>query len=429
MVEKFSEQPTNNDTLAKMIQRKFGMNRNTFRNNNTQRLAKMAWVEESEYIRARKDKNSEKNIAYNETIRNRILKNDILPLQEVSKVLQKFSPDQQKAIVEAFPDKKINTYLANISPTQLEKFLTLTPTQLVAFLEQELKKVQDKKEKINQKTPWSEINDATTEQVVSLNQLIHVEEKIDNFIKKYGIKELERDKTTGIFVDKTTEQKFQSFSTQLTPEQKTQYEQLKTNKWEKVADTFVRTLYQTKMLQTPEIQAKLSEEAKTEFAGIVQEFYVTSKNLDIDMSSFGLEAMYQKAKAYLIEKYTTTDTYQKLSYNINSAPAVNEYFSNNTTTELVPENRKDKTYYTQLLRWYPALDTVHDGKKLSEYLPYFNEDMTIKSEVPEQQKKIMIALLPQFKQQGKPYEKKLLGMTNSLTQTVSVEQCINTLQS
>ncbi|MEI7919998.1 MAG: hypothetical protein WCH65_07780 [bacterium] len=42
MVEKFSEQPTNNDTLAKMIQRKFGMNRNTFRNNNTQRLAKMA---------------------------------------------------------------------------------------------------------------------------------------------------------------------------------------------------------------------------------------------------------------------------------------------------------------------------------------------------------------------------------------------------
>ncbi|MEI7919999.1 MAG: hypothetical protein WCH65_07785 [bacterium] len=81
------------------------------------------------------------------------MKNDILPLQEVSKVLQKFSPDQQKAIVEAFPDKKINTYLANISPTQLEKFLTLTPTQLVAFLEQELKKVQDKKEKINQKTP------------------------------------------------------------------------------------------------------------------------------------------------------------------------------------------------------------------------------------------------------------------------------------
>lgn len=57
-----------------------------------------------------------------------------------------------------------------------------------------------------------------------------MEEKIDNFISKYGIKELERDKTTGIFIDKTTEQKFQSFSTQLTSEQKTQYEQLKTNK-------------------------------------------------------------------------------------------------------------------------------------------------------------------------------------------------------
>lgn len=230
-------------------------------------------------------------------------------------------------------------------------------------------------------------------------------------------------------MEKITEQKFQTFSTQLTPEQKTQYEQLKINKGEKVADTFVRTLYQTQMLQTPEIQSTLSDEAKNEFVGIVEEFYVTSKNLDVDMSSFGLQTLYEKAKAYLIEKYTTSDTYQKLSYNINSAPAVSTYFAENAPAELVPEAGKDKAYYTKVVRWYPALDTSYEGKKLSEYLPYFNDDMTIKSEVPDQQKKLMLSLLPQLKEKSKPYEKKLLGMTNSLTQTVAVEQCITTLQS
>lgn len=73
-------------------------------------------------------------------------------MQEFSAVIKKFSPDQQAAIAESFPDKKINSYLSNISPTQLEKFITLSPTQLVAFLDQETKKVQEKKEKIKQQT-------------------------------------------------------------------------------------------------------------------------------------------------------------------------------------------------------------------------------------------------------------------------------------
>jgi len=42
MVETFSEQPKNKDTLADMVKRKFGIDWNVFKKNNTERLAQMA---------------------------------------------------------------------------------------------------------------------------------------------------------------------------------------------------------------------------------------------------------------------------------------------------------------------------------------------------------------------------------------------------
>ncbi len=151
--------------------------------------------------------------------------------------------------------------------------------------------------------------------------------------------------------------------------------------------------------------------------------------MGIDVSAFGLQTMYQEAKAYLIQKYTTTPVYQTLISNIQSNTNVSKYFTDNKIQELVPENIKDKSYYTKLLTWYPAMDGKYAGKKISEYFSYLNENMTIKKETPDDQKKLITSLLPQLKNQGKPYEDKLLSTTNVLTQEVAIQQCITTLQS
>lgn len=89
---------------------------------------------------------------------------------------------------------------------------------------------------------------------------------------------------------------------------------------------------------------------------------------------------------------------------------------------------KDKDYYTKLLLWYPSLDTQQDAKKISEYLQYLNDDMTIKNDTPDEQKKIITSLLPNLKEQGKPYEEKLVNKTNALIQDTAISQCITTLQ-
>lgn len=188
-------------------------------------------------------------------------------------------------------------------------------------------------------------------------------------------------------------------------------------------------MYQTKIIQTSEIQSKLSDEARAEFAGIVDELHTISQKMGIDVFAFGLQAMYQEAKAYLIQKYTTTPVYQTLISNIQSNTNVSKYFTDNKIQELVPENIKDKAYYTKLLSWYPVMDGEYAGKKISEYFSYLNENMTIKKETPDDQKKLIVSLLPQLRNQGKPYEDKLLSTTNILTQEVAIQQCITTLQS
>jgi len=324
----------------------------------------------------------------------------------------------------------LNTYLRSLTDSQITELKKLSFMRLVAFLKQEIKNIQTRKENIVKKNIQEGVTDGFAEQFLVLDELmVHLGKKINKFVEDWDFKELQINEETGEFNDKKEEKEFLMNLEEYKIKNKDAYDRLIKAFDEVNIQEKLRNEYRLKRLGSEDIQAKMSDKAKAEFNALVVEYYEVAKKLDIDVSFFGLQDIYQKAKAYLVERYITTDPYQKLSYNINSAPAVNTYFSNNTTTELVPENRKDKTYYTQLLRWYPALDTVHEGKKLSEYLPYFNEDMTIKSEVPEQQKKIMIALLPQLKAQGKPYEKKLLGMTNSLTQTVAVEQCITTLQS
>lgn len=319
--------------------------------------------------------------------------------------------------------------MGRLTDAQITEFKKLSFIQLVGFLKQEIKKIQTKKEDIVKNNAQENVSAEFAEQLLVLNELDNIANKINAFITKNKLQELEIDEQTGIFINTDTEKKYQIFFQTLSPTDKQEYERLKRENKEVAAQKHLRAIYQAKMIQTQEIQSKLSDEAKAEFAGMVEELHTISQKMGIDVSAFGLQAIYQKAKAYLIQKYTTTPVYQTLISNIQSNTNVSKYFTDNKIQKLAPENSKDKSYYTKLLTWYPAMDGKYAGKKISEYFSYLNDDMTIKKETPDDQKKLIASLLPQLKIQGKPYEDKLLSTTNVLIQEVAIQQCITTLQS
>ena len=89
------------------------------------------------------------SLEQNNRIRDRILKNNMIPLHEFSEVIHKFSPEQKTAIENTFSDNQVNTYISNLTTQQIEKIKQLTPTQLVGFLDTEMKNIQNKKEHIS----------------------------------------------------------------------------------------------------------------------------------------------------------------------------------------------------------------------------------------------------------------------------------------
>lgn len=116
--------------LWQLIQRDFGVSRNTFKKNHRNRLAKMAKVEG-------KDEKYVGNLEQNIRIRNRILDNQTIPLHEYPESLKKFT--HTETIKEAFTDEKITTYIGNLSDDQIAMLNLLSPAQLISFIEQELK--------------------------------------------------------------------------------------------------------------------------------------------------------------------------------------------------------------------------------------------------------------------------------------------------
>ncbi|MEI6671955.1 MAG: hypothetical protein WCL02_00915 [bacterium] len=134
----------------------------------------------------------------------------------------------------------------------------------------------------------------------------------------------------------------------------------------------------------------MDENTKKEFNSLVVEYCELNQKLGINIAVGELKQVYEDAKQYFVERYTKNDVYTKLLNNINSDPEVTTYFTaHKKTTELVSEPMKDKSYYTKLLTWYPDLDTQENNKKISEYLSYLNDDMTIKTDTPDDQKKII----------------------------------------
>lgn len=400
------------DTLADLVSKKFWINRNKFKETNHERLVKMSKVEW-------KNEKYTGTLDQNERIRKRILQGDIISLHSYPEVINKFSIEQKRSIISAFPNGEVDTYMSNFTQEQISKFKKLSPIQLVAFLRWEIQNVQ--KEKIQYK------NNETPEQILNLNQLIDVEERIDRFVNSNEyLSEWIINTKTRTFKGEDKQKGYMVYA------QKAKWAPsygtlLKLYGEEKAEDILINN-YRLEQLASPEIQSKMNSEAKAEFNALVIEYYEVNQKLGIDMWSSGLQIVYENAKQSMTERYEKNDAYSKMIENINMDSDIASYFEKNKNTEWIPQWMKDKAYYKKLLVRYPSLDTKEMGKKISEYMEYLNDDMTIKNDTPDEQKKTITSLLPKLKEQGKPYEEKLVNKTNALIQDTAISQCITTLQ-
>ncbi len=422
-IESQNIQTNKKDTLANMIDHKFWIKRNKFRTTHKERLAKMAWVSTEEYIWARKN-NNKKNIEYNNIIRNKILKGEIFPLHNYADRISKFSSQHQKAIQNAFPEDQINNYISNLTDQQIQKFATLDPIQLISLLQQEIHAVAEKKRKI-QNDYWDVLKKETYEQILNLNQLIDIEKRIDAFVEANNIPRLVIDRSTWIFKDKNTEEKFKIFSQKKRQEHTEDYAKMVHIRGEEGAEQHLRYIYIAEVIETPEIQATLSDEAKSQFVTIVRDLYTTSQKLGIDVVSFGLQEIYITTQNYLTAKYTDTSIYSTLIQNIHTDPDIGMYFQEHTPTQLLLDTQKNKSYYTKLGKRYPELIKQDEWSMLE----FFDEHMQIKNTSTPEEKTRAHQRLDTVNKQSEPYEKKLLNMTNTLTQEIAIEQCMTTLQS
>ncbi len=116
--------------LRQLIQNDFGIPRGKFKTKHRDRLAKMAKVDG-------KDEKYVGSFEQNLRIRQKILDNQTLPLHEYPESLNKFI--HAKTIKEAFTDEKISAYISNLSKDQIDMLNLLSPPQLIAFIEKELK--------------------------------------------------------------------------------------------------------------------------------------------------------------------------------------------------------------------------------------------------------------------------------------------------
>lgn len=412
-----------NELLANMVVRQFWVSWQKFSKNNQERLAKMSKVpgKEEKYVGS---------LEQNNRIRDRILKNDMLPLHEYTEVIKQFSTEQTTALQAAFSDAQINIYMSNLTTQQIAKFKLLTPQQLVAFLDAEMTNVKNKKANIAYKNNWTNVNEKTNEQMVVLEQLGDVEKRIDDLINKHpGFERLRINKKTWKLQDIKMQNALQVYAKNFAIENKTTYDKILASRGKKWADDAILTMYRIETLHSLEFQSQMDVKTKAEYNALVIEYYEVNQKIGIEVLSSTMQAIYEDAKQYVVEEYTKNDAYSTLLKNINSAQVITTYFDDHKkTTELVSEWMKDKSYYTKLLLWYPAFDTQTNDKKISDYIQYLDDDMKIKENTPDKEKEIITEFLPKIKQQGKIYEDKLLNKTNALMQNTAIDQCIVTLQ-
>lgn len=410
-----------NDTLATMVAKQFWVSRNKFKIANKERLAKMAQVpgKEEKYVW---------NLNQNMRIRDRILKNDVLPLHEYTNMIKKFSPEHQESMKNAFTEKEVNTYVSNLSEQQILNLNTLPWPKLIWFLKEEVAGMSQKSYEINEKM-WFAIKKETAEQIANLTRLMDMQDRLIVFMEKNKFTEYMLDKDQK-FINKKEQEGWEK-CLERSKEQKKEYaklvEQYGGEEW---ADAHLRFAYILDSVSKTESYKKLSEEEKKEFGVILTDYYVTNQSLDIDMSAFGFETLSSDASQAMIDIYSDNTTYKTLVSNLYSDRDVEKFFDakENKISTLVPEKWKDKKYYTKLLSWFPELDKSHRNHKISEYLNYLNDDMTIKEDASAEQKKILSKLLPKFQEQSKSYENKLLAKTNTQTQNIAIEKCVSTLE-
>lgn len=435
-IESQNTQVSTKDLLWQMIPKLFGVKeknawtyRKTFSKENKSWLAKMAGVSETEYAR-------EKTGKYNILIRNNILNNKILPLHEYNENMDKLTYAKETKKTFLGKENQLNIYIANLNAAQIQQLNTLSQFQLVSFLENQLQKIENNKKNIDTKLQqeYGVVADETSENIATMKELQQWMENMDDFLQNNQLDEYVLNKITGKFENQTLEQEYQEYIT--TGKGAEEYKRLKNEKVnEDELGAMLRCAYMQQSVYNSEKYAKLSDKEKKQFAKMTMEYYTIAQKFQIDLSSFGLENIYIKAREYLAQKFgdQEKEPCHTLINNINADPDMTAFFKQeeNTITNLSPiekaqNNPKDKAYYKKLFLLYPASKVE---KSVNKYLEYFNDDMSIKNTLSQDEKKEAESMTKKIQESVQPYEEKLLKKTNSAVQEYAISQCIESLQS
>ncbi|MEI7558177.1 MAG: hypothetical protein WCJ45_05130 [bacterium] len=187
-LESTDKQIKKDDKLYVMIGKLFGYTdesaayqyRKKFSKNNSERLAKMANIPLNIY-------HSDTG-KYNLIIRDRILKNDIIPVhgaEENTAVLKDY-----QEIMNAYKDnpekqKKFEGYVGNMSISQGQRLNILTTQQKIIFFDQQLDKVESTKKDMNQKMSqeYGMAADNSTDQLAIMKELDTLTDSITAFAR------------------------------------------------------------------------------------------------------------------------------------------------------------------------------------------------------------------------------------------------------
>lgn len=418
-----------NKLLYELIQGDFWIPWNTFQKENRPRLAKMAWVTTEEYndsVNKYNGKTDVRNYTYNSKIREKIVaaKNakDVLPLNDLYENMNTLSEKQKEAVMKNFSSdkEKVDMYIGNVSPQLMEKLKKLSPAALVAFLEREIQGVEEKSKEIQSRI-WWEVN---VEQMANISWLVDMQKRLDNFVEKYKIIGLEREKNTfekvRKFTDSEMEQNFQKF---MTSYDKAEYEKLEQKLGKNWAEESLRQMFILQIIEEKKKKGELSNEAEAEFAQMTVEFCEKVKQWGIDLAKTGLDKIY----TVVLESYQGTDMYTQLSSKVLSDPEFNAYFDDkegNKVEKLVADEKKSVEYYKNLIKLYPEMDTTNILTMFTEEYFTLTPAMQIKDSAPEEVKKTWEGFLTIANEK----DETLLKYTNNIIQKSAIEQCLTALQ-
>lgn len=367
-------------------------------------------------------------------IANRLRANDVKPFYDYKTNAAKIDNFDEMQKINAsknlLDQQTMQYYIANLDDDQIAALNNLSPTQRLLFIAEESAKIENIQWSIQTKIALG--GQIENKNLAVMKELDGVIERTNEFLKKIWANDLIMNATTWVFESADMEKEYLEYKKK--QQAIDSYQKLiKEGKSEETIDKVLRNWFRTKKFTESEAYASLKEEQKSEFDGLVVDYYTVTQKLNVDLESFDLGILNVKARETLAMKY---GDYEKepahtLMNTVNADKEMISFFAEdkNKITRLAPETSwsdklEDKSYYAKIFALYPDAKAMMWGTKpVNEYLEYFNDDMTIKDGLSATEKEEAAKALEYLKE-----DKTLVEKTNEIVQDHAMSQCVESLQ-